>query len=66
MKVLLTSGRAPARSCEFCLIPMKFLGEQAHCRIFRCDDCALVSTEPVAMAAIPENAFPPRRSPMWR
>lgn len=66
MKVLFTSSGTPVRTCELCLMPMKFLGEHAHCRLFRCDDCALVSTEPVAMAAIPESARSSRRPSMWR
>jgi len=37
----------PVRACELCLQPMKFLGDRAECRLFRCDRCALVSTEDV-------------------
>ena len=38
-------GTTPMRGCELCLQPMRFLGEHAECQLFRCDDCALVSTD---------------------
>ena len=41
-------GRAtPFRGCELCLKPVRYLGDHADCRLFRCEDCALVSTEGV-------------------
>lgn len=49
MKIVFDDGgrRTPARACELCLQPMKFLGDHADCRLFRCDRCALVSTDDV-------------------
>lgn len=38
-------GGTPVKGCELCLRPMRFLGDYAEYRLFRCDDCALVSTE---------------------
>lgn len=45
------AGGAPVRACELCLRPMRFLGEHSECRLFRCDDCALVSTD--SLEAVP-------------
>jgi hypothetical protein len=49
MKIVFDDGGrgTPLRACELCLQPMKFLGDHAECRLFRCDRCALVSTEDV-------------------
>ena len=49
MKIVFDDGGrgTAARVCELCLQPMKFLGDHAECRLFRCDRCALVSTEDV-------------------
>lgn len=48
MKIVFVAdgGRdTPVRTCELCLQPMKFLGDHAEYRLFRCESCALVSTE---------------------
>lgn len=37
-------GSPPLKACDLCLQQMKFLGDHAECRLFR---CALVSTEDV-------------------
>ena len=67
MKIFLYSTDNPTRTCELCLAPMQFLGEQADSRLFRCNDCALVSTEPAAVhVAVPFQARSPRRPSLWR
>lgn len=47
MKLRLSDGgRAiPVHRCELYLKPMRHVGDQAESRLFKCDDCALVSTE---------------------
>ncbi|MCS3897387.1 hypothetical protein CT676_42890 [Bradyrhizobium sp. MOS001] len=47
MKLILSDGgRAiPVHRCELCLQPMRHVCDQAERRLFKCDDCALVSTE---------------------
>jgi hypothetical protein len=57
MKIVFASSGAPARTCELCLMPMKFLGDQIDCRLFRCEDGALVSTESVTSSASPYNVM---------
>ena len=47
MLIFSGSGTRPARGCDLCLRPMRFLGDHAECRLFRCDDCALVATDDV-------------------
>jgi hypothetical protein len=45
MKLFFRERSTPVRACELCLLPMKFLGDHAEFRLFRCESCALVSTE---------------------
>ncbi|KJC43783.1 hypothetical protein UP06_20020 [Bradyrhizobium sp. LTSP857] len=61
MKLFFTgNGTTPVRGCELCLQPMRFLGEHAECRLFRCDDCTLVATEEVDARQSPaEGVSPP-------
>lgn len=57
MKLLFGSpGQAPVRACELCLRPRRFVGDHAECRLFRCDDCALVSA--VSFEAVPGQSEP--------
>lgn len=65
MKIIFSSSDNPARTCELCLEPMKFLGEQAECRLFRCNDCALVASETI-MPASPSQALSLKRPSLWR
>lgn len=44
------AGHAPIRTCELCLQPMRILGEHAGTRLFRCEDCALVTTVPTEVS----------------
>ena len=55
MKFIFTEagGNKPVRKCDLCLRPMRFLGEHARSWLFRCEDCALVSTH---------NIHPPQAS----
>lgn len=63
MKLLFgAAGGRPARACELCLQPMRFLGEHAECQLFRCDDCALVSSEAMQANSLLEKTPPT----MWR
>lgn len=57
MKQILKSDCTPARPCELCLQPMKFLGDHTECRLFTCDDCALVSTESLELALHRSGGF---------
>jgi hypothetical protein len=56
---------APARACELCLQQMRFLGQHTGCRLFRCEACALVSTEVVEVAACRQQEVPIKRPTMW-
>lgn len=66
MKLFFTgNGTTPVRGCDLCLRPMRYLGGHVGCRLFRCDDCALVVTTQIALAR-PEEAAPPAiRPPRW-
>ncbi|SFJ69248.1 hypothetical protein SAMN05216525_13228 [Bradyrhizobium sp. Gha] len=65
MKIIFSGTDNPTRTCEFCLESMKFLGEQADCRVFRCNDCALVASETI-MPAAPFQALSIKRPSLWR
>jgi hypothetical protein len=48
MKLIFGDGaHYTIRGCELCLQPMRYLGDHAGRRLFRCEDCALVITEDV-------------------
>jgi hypothetical protein len=44
MKVSLANLDSGTETCELCLKPMRYLGDHAERRLFRCEDCALVTT----------------------
>lgn len=54
------------RSCELCLGPMKFLGEHGESWLFRCDECALVSTQRTEALLFRQIEFATKRPSMWR
>ncbi|SFJ68772.1 hypothetical protein SAMN05216525_1327 [Bradyrhizobium sp. Gha] len=66
MKIIFSSTDNPTKTCELCLEPMKFLSEQADFRLFKCNDCALVSTDRAVDVAAPFQAPSPRRPSFWR
>jgi predicted nucleic acid-binding Zn ribbon protein len=56
----------PFRACELCLEPMKFLEEHGDSWLFRCDECALVSTQPAEAMLSRQTEFATKRPSMWR
>lgn len=67
MKLVFKAAVAtPFRPCELCLEPMKFLGEHGGSRLFRCDECALVSTQRAEALPSRQTEFATKRPSMWR
>lgn len=56
----------PFCPCELCLEPMKFLGEHGGSQLFRCDECALVSTQREETLLSRQAEFATKRPSMWR
>ncbi|MGY3506851.1 hypothetical protein ACVWXP_007424 [Bradyrhizobium sp. USDA 4463] len=64
MKILFSATDNPT-DVRVLLGADEVLGEQANCRVFSCNDCALVASETI-MPAAPFQALSLKKPSLWR